>query len=397
MGQVGTLLDRTLRVIARSTYPLHQEGLTYHCPLTLSKRRNLALQMIKGPRVRWGQLAPPHILHVGVTTMCNLSCPACPTGTEGPGGGRHLDFDVYCRTIDELRNALMLSMFWDWGEPLMHPRVADMIEYAGRSRVMTVVSTNGNVANSERQIERLVAARPSVIIVCVDGADQVTYEKYRAGGRLAKVLDTLTRLRQAKEAQRSLYPVLEFRALAFRQNERQMPDLLRMSEDYGADLFSVKSHRPFNYRGEDLDENSVPLDPGLSRYSYRQPGRHAASERVEFGQPGPLRCAKPYFSPTLNSDGTLAFCSYTINQDEVFGSVADSGLMKVWRSPYAAEIRRRFTRQGGSQCCKTCYFRTDHKPTILHQVPLRPLPPDVTPQCPETRQQFLDAVRPGVC
>jgi MoaA/NifB/PqqE/SkfB family radical SAM enzyme len=350
--------------------------------------------MVKGPRLRLGQLALPHVLHVGVTTMCNLSCPACPTGSDGQGAGQHLDFDLYRRTVDELRSALMLAMFWDWGEPMMHPRLTDMIEYAGRSRIMTVLSTNANVANSERQIERLVSARPSAIIVCVDGADQATYEKYRAGGKLAKVLETLTRLRQAKEAQRSPYPVTDFRVLAFRHNERQMPDLLGMAEDYGADLFSVKSHRPFNYRGQDLDESLAPLDASLSRYSYRQPGRRAANERVEFAQPGPLRCAKPYFSPTLNSDGTLAFCSYTVNRWELFGNLADGGFAKVWGSPFAGEIRRRFTRMGGSECCTTCYFRTGHKPTILHQVPLRPMPPDISLLRPKTQREFLDAVAP---
>lgn len=396
MNPLAAVLEQSWHLVARDRYPVRQEGLVYHCPLTSSKRRNLALQMFDRKLPGHWQPALPHILHIGVTTMCNLRCPACPTGTEALGRpGEHLDFDVYRRTVDELQGALLFLLFWDWGEPLMHPRLPDMIEHAVRGGMMTVVSTNGNVANSERQIERLVRAGPRVAIVCVDGADQATYEKYRTGGNLTKALDTVRRLRRTKDRQGSPYPFIEFRSLALRDNEHQMGDLLRMADDCGADLFSVKSLRPYDYRGTNVDENLVPLDAGLSRYSYRRSERREAEERTDFVRPGPLRCAKPHYSPTLNSDGTLAFCSYAVNRLERFGDLTNDGFLAVWRSSFAREIRLRFEREGGSECCTTCYFRTDHKPTILHQVPLRTPPPDITVLWPKTRREFLIAVSPA--
>jgi MoaA/NifB/PqqE/SkfB family radical SAM enzyme len=266
-----------------------------------------------------------------------------------------------------------------------------MIEYAGRSGIMTVVSTNGNAANSDRHMERLVRARPSVMIVCVDGADQQTYEKYRAGGSLAQVLRTVQQLRLAKDRLKSPYPLIEFRSLALRDNQNQMLDLLDMADGNGAELFSVKSLRPYDYRGTNVDETLVPLDASLSRYAYRDAGRRDAGERIEAAGLGPLRCAKPHYAPTLNSDGTLVFCSYAVNPLEQFGSVASKGFLKVWRCSYARQIRLRFEHRNGSDCCETCYFRSNQKPTILHQVPLQPPPPDITVLWPETRGEFLQA------
>ena len=305
--------------------------------------------------------------------------------------GEHLDFDVYKRTMDELRDAVMFVLFWDWGEPLLHPRLPEMIEHAGRGGAMTVVSTNGNAANDEPRIERLVSAAPGVVIVCIDGADQATYEKYRAGGRLDTALGTVRRLRRARENLKSAYPLVEFRSLALRDNEHQMPDLLAMAEDCGADLFSVKSLRPYDYRGTSVDDELAPLDPDLARYRYRDSGRRAAKERSDFVRQGPLRCARPYYSPALNSDGTLAFCSYAASPREQFGDVGKEGFPAVWRSARARENRALFTRHGGSECCRTCYFRSDHKPTILHQVPLGPAPPHVEVLFPKTRSEFLEA------
>ena len=387
------LFQRSLSLLARDSFAVPQEGLLYHCGLTASRRRNLALQMIDHRFLQYRVAALPHVLHVGVTTLCNLACPACPTGTEALGRpGQHLDFDVYRRTVDELRNVLMLMLFWDWGEPLMHPRLAEMVAYAARSGIMTVISTNGTVANSESQMERLVAARPSVVIACVDGADQQTYEKYRVGGRLSKVLETARRLVEIRERLHSPYPVVEFRSLATRDTENQLPELLRMAEDCASDLFSVKSLRPYDYRGSSVDNELVPLSHELSRYKYGDREQPAPKRRLDFVRRGPLTCAKPHCSPTLNSDGDLVFCSYATHRLEHFGNVGTRGFLPVWRSDFARHIRARFAAQGGSTSCVTCYFRTEHKPTILHQVPLRPLPRDISVQSPKTREEFLQAV-----
>jgi MoaA/NifB/PqqE/SkfB family radical SAM enzyme len=394
VNPIMAVLDRARRLIGSSHYPFPHEGLLYHGPLTLAKRRNLALQVVNRQFLKFGEIALPHTLHIGVTTACNLRCPACPTGTRKLGrSAQHLDFDVYRRVVDELRDALMFMLFWDWGEPLLHPRLADMIEYAGRSGIMTVTSTNGNVPFTDEQMDRLVAARPSVVIACVDGTDQATYEKYRTGGQLSKALDTISRLRRAKDSLRSEYPVIEFRSLALRDNQHQMPGLLRLARERGADLFTVKSLRPFDCRGADVDDTLVPLDDNLSRYEYKD-ARRKAVERQGFRPRGPLTCGLPYYAPTLNSDGTAVFCSYSVDPLEQYGDVSQEGFLKIWKSRFARENRLRFTRLGGTDSCETCFFRSNPKPCVRYNVPLRPLPAGVSVQSPVTDVEFLDAVAP---
>ena len=97
------------RLRRMSHLPILQEGVYYHCPLDLRKRHNLALQRVEGRgRLRF-DFSFPHILHVGVTTYCNLRCPACPTGTRALGRPRqHLEYHVFARRVDELRPG------WEW-------------------------------------------------------------------------------------------------------------------------------------------------------------------------------------------------------------------------------------------------------------------------------------------
>jgi MoaA/NifB/PqqE/SkfB family radical SAM enzyme len=91
----------------------------------------LALQHINRPLLKYFESSYPHILNVWVTTCCNLCCPACSTGKASLGRPReHLNFDFYRRTVDTLRDHLLFMLFWDWGEPLLHPRLPEMIAHA---------------------------------------------------------------------------------------------------------------------------------------------------------------------------------------------------------------------------------------------------------------------------
>jgi hypothetical protein len=108
---------------------------------------------------------------------------------------------------------------------------------------------------------------------------------------------------------------------------------------------------------------------------------------------GPLRCTKLLYALILNADATLAFCSYAQSGIELFGSLAEHSFDKIWKSTASRTRRINFLRAGGTRSCRTCFFRSDHNPTVVHQVPLRPIPGrDIQVEAPQSPQSFLEAV-----
>lgn len=373
-------------------FAVNQERLIYSCPLPPQKRKNIARQHINKPLLKYKEIAFPHILHVGVTTHCNLHCPACPRGTNSLGRkAEHLDYAQYRRAIDQLSDSLLFMLFWDWGEPMLHPQFIEMIEHASARSIRTVISTNGNVMYPRKKLQRLIAAKPSTIIVCVDGADQTSYESYRAGGKLVNTLQTIQQIKQLKTELGQLEPLIEFRSLATKENESQLGGLLEMAETSGADLFSVKTLRPYNYRGQDVDSTLVPDNSSLARYKYSD-NKKERQNREDFVSRGELTCGKPLYAPTLNSDGTLAFCSYATQEREYFGNIHKEPITDIWEKGSSRAKKRDFLKNGGSAACRTCYFRSYPKPTILFQVQLAPFPDFIKAEISMSKEDFYNTV-----
>jgi radical SAM protein with 4Fe4S-binding SPASM domain len=114
-----------------------------------------------------------------------------------------------------------------------------------------------------------------------------------------------------------------------------------------------------------------------------------ADARKAFVSEGPLTCGKPLYAPTLNSDGTLAFCSYAQQENEFFGNLKGLSFPKVWKNASSRFRRINFLQSGGTASCRTCYFRSQPAPTIIYQVPLRPRPDGIEVEAPQTPAEFL--------
>lgn len=86
--------------------------------------------------------AIPPILQLETTTACNLSCPFC-LRSRLCGSDEFLSFDAFRRIIDA--TPCHYVTLHGWGEPLMHPALADMIRYASRKKKSVNFTTNATL------------------------------------------------------------------------------------------------------------------------------------------------------------------------------------------------------------------------------------------------------------
>ena len=90
-------------------------------------------------------------------------------------------------------------MLHSWGEPLLHPRIIDMIDYATERRLWTELSTNATRLDEE-MARRVLASGLRRIYLSMDGLTKETYEKVRVRGNFETVLGNIERFLDLKHA-----------------------------------------------------------------------------------------------------------------------------------------------------------------------------------------------------
>ena len=210
------------------------------CPLKLPLKKE------EQPVSRPGDAGPlPSRLYVECTAACNISCrDACcapETGITRTRQAGMLDFNLFCRVVDEAGPSLVRIDFFNYGEAFLHKRAVEMCEYI-KSRfphIYLYTSTNG-LALTEAQARRLVHSGIDEVTFSIDGATPDSYARYRQRGRFDVAIATLAAMIDEKRATRRDLPFLNWRYILFRWNDgdAEMMQARQLAADLGVDRLS---------------------------------------------------------------------------------------------------------------------------------------------------------------
>ncbi|MFN7690232.1 MAG: radical SAM protein, partial [Bacteroidota bacterium] len=131
----------------------------------------------------------PMSIAIEPTTACNLRCPECPSGLRSftrPTG--MLQNKTFEKIIDELHQSLIYLIFYFQGEPYLNPSFLEMVSYASKKNIYTATSTNAHYLTDD-VCRKTIESGLNRLIISIDGTTQETYESYRVGGKLDKVIE----------------------------------------------------------------------------------------------------------------------------------------------------------------------------------------------------------------
>ena len=129
---------------------------------------------------------PPYLI-LEPTNVCNLQCPFCPRDlTEKSRGLGFMEFDIYKKIIDEaIENNVYGVTLYMLGEPMLHSKIVDMINYAKQAGIPAV---NLSTAATTNNLDELLETELDDLILSIDGASKEMYEKMRVGGTFEKTI-----------------------------------------------------------------------------------------------------------------------------------------------------------------------------------------------------------------
>lgn len=135
----------------------------------------------------------PALCNIAVTNSCNAKCDFCNFAydKERTGPLRWIDADQFDRALVILgqRDIRYVSFFG--GEPLLHPRLADMIAMAVARGMGPALITNGWLL--PRQLDRLASTGLKTIYISIDAATVAGHESNRGLTGLCERIRSATR------------------------------------------------------------------------------------------------------------------------------------------------------------------------------------------------------------
>jgi MoaA/NifB/PqqE/SkfB family radical SAM enzyme len=131
---------------------------------------------------------------------------------------------------------LISAVLFNWGEPLLHPQLPEIVRLFHQNRIFTSVSSNLNIATPD-VLAALCEAGLDHLLISVSGASQEVYEKYHRKGQLQLLLDNLKFVTDYKHRHHLSNPVIEIKYLIFSFNRHEVKAAAHLSKFLGADSF----------------------------------------------------------------------------------------------------------------------------------------------------------------
>jgi MoaA/NifB/PqqE/SkfB family radical SAM enzyme len=269
------------------------------------------------------------------TNACNLKCPHCAAAAGNWGNKKvgFMDFELFKKIIDEAAaEGCYCIKFSLRGEPLIHPKIIDMVSYVAKSGIIDFYFNTNGILLTEEKITALINAGLKRISVSVDGWNKESFDAFRAGADYDVVCGNIIKFMEIRKKLGVDYPKMRVQTV-------MLPEM--------------KPH---------WDEYSKKWSGIADEVGYLD----ARDEGPEFDHRGVVnnkfKCPFLWQRMTILWDGTLLPCLMHGIEDfslMALGNVKDLSIKEMWHSAVENNYRELHSKglSHEVQACDLCSYR----------------------------------------
>lgn len=281
----------------------------------------------------------PMHLDIETTSRCNLKCTFCdklPLLQRNQLGD--IDFALYRKIIDEGAEHRLWGVKLSYrGEPLLHKKIVEMVEYAVRRNVLDVYFNTNGMLLTKTIAQRLIDAGLTRISVSVEGTDPVAFEKERIGAKLDTIMSNISTLIDLRDRAGVEYPKIRVQTVRFP----------------GLDLDQYTT-----YWSTRCDE--------VAAVDYKNESRRVQELRHDWG------CPQLWQRMTIEWDGSVFPCNNDDLRALSSGNARTKTIYDCWHDSRVQAVRE-LHRNGQShlvQDCNGCPWRTAQITKLQSNTPI---------------------------
>jgi MoaA/NifB/PqqE/SkfB family radical SAM enzyme len=299
---------------------------------------------------------------ISIIYPCNFGCPNCPY-TDGNSPirrfyhehqGDHMPVDLWKKIADECGPYGAWMRCTGGGEPMLHPHMVEMIEYAKEKGARVWLNTNGSRfgpdASGRAKLQRILKAGIDLIEFSMDAADAATYAILRppVGGppgdperwfctHTDNVRAALALRKESHSVSRVVVSIIRQQLLEGRIDEA----VAFWTRDVGVDEVITRKFLSWD------DNTTIPLGNALDKHLY-------ASLPAERKEP----CVWPFERLNVDTLGRIALCGQDVSfrTSSLFPTVKEKSIKEIWQGELFNWYRQMHLDGRGAECwpCRGC-------------------------------------------
>lgn len=315
------------------------------------KAKDISGQAPGGKRTRLSEVLPlpaPFLVQIFPIYSCNFKCNYCIF--QIPKEKRHfisdkviMDFDLYKKCVDDMAKSwpmVKLVRFVGIGEPLLHPKIVEMVKYTVDKKVAQTVEiiTNGSLL-TPKMSDLLIRAGLTRLVVSLQGT---TKEKYREVSQIDLDFDNFIKnlkyFFDHKNKTQQMYLKIVDTALDNKDDEKKFYKIF-------GDLCDTIAI-----------EHTVPIHEGIE---YKKVIKNTKKGLTQFGLPvSEVKiCPQPFFTLQINPDGKVVPC-FSFEYPEIMGDCNHQSIVEIWKGKKFQQFRRKMLDgiKGMGKTCANCHI-----------------------------------------
>jgi radical SAM protein with 4Fe4S-binding SPASM domain len=336
------------------------------------RARNLALRELELEAGAEELKSRPTRVWFALTGRCNLACLHCPriAGVEP-------DIDMELELFRQVRDQVLpYADEVDFGgnnlgEQIIHPAFASVLEEIRSVGCRILLTTNATKLDAN--LSEVLARAGVRLSISVEGVGK-TYEQVRRAS-WDKLVASLRAYQEAMARHPDAKPALEFVMTVFAGNVHELPDLIRIAKELGADKVHVHHLLP---KTKDQQLQSLFFHRSTANAAFAESQATATGLGIKIELPTQLDCGSivlkkdfmtaevqkkalepcylPWTSANILENGDVLPCC--VGGPLIMGNLKKSSFDDIWNGPAYRRLRRTVNSKRPNPTCATCALRS---------------------------------------
>jgi radical SAM protein with 4Fe4S-binding SPASM domain len=264
----------------------------------------------------------PYAATIEPSRMCNLRCVLCPAAQIGVDfESIYLDLKIFKKFVDDNKQLFFL-FFTGNGEPLLNKDLPEMIDYAKKKRIITILSTNATV-----EIAKMI--KPDFIIFSLDYINKDDYLRDKGRDRFEMCKKNISEYNRTKDKETVTF--LQF--FIHKYDKPVLTNFKNFAKSLGSDFVFLK--RPAIYSKE---------------FEIKEKKNCLAFDGVDSKK----KCKYIYFQTYLTAEGLISACCNDLDRKLSAGDLHQDSFKKIWKSKEYETIRSMNNKKLLMAACASC-------------------------------------------